>query len=324
MLTSEEERLQKNNKILEKRLKWPLDKKIDHTINTMESWSADGAYISFSGGLGSRVLVDLYLKNKISISPMPIVFVDTGLEYPSVREMALKYATIVLKPEMTFKQVLEKYGYPVVSKSQSLAVYKLRHYNLSEKYRNKLLYGDEKGTAGKLSEKWKILLDAPFEVSNMCCDVIKKKPFHKFDKETGLKPMTAEMVGESRNRRDLYVKHGCQMHDLEHPKCVPMAFWTDQDLLTYVKKYEIDYAEEYGEIECPRGGKCFTSGEDRTGCMFCLYGIQFEPPWDNRFTRMAKNHPKIYDYCINKLGLGEVMDYMGINYKPYPEQLTLF
>ena len=29
------------------------------------------------------------------------------------------------------------------------------------------------------------------------------------------------MVGESRNRRYLYIKHGLQMHDLEHPKCVP-------------------------------------------------------------------------------------------------------
>ena len=58
--------------------------------------------------------------------------------------------------------------------------------------------------------------------------------------------------------------------------------------------------------------------------MFCLYGIQFEPPDNNRFTRMAKNHPKLYDYCINKLGLCEVMYYMGINYKPYTEQLSLF
>ena len=26
------------------------------------------------------------------------------------------------------------------------------------------------------------------------------------------------------------------------------------------------------------------------------------------------NYPKIYDYCINNLGIGEVLDYIGIKY----------
>ena len=30
---------------------------------------------------------------------------------------------------------------------------------------------------------------------------------------------------------------------------------------------------------------------------------------------MAKTHPKQYDYCINKLGLGEVLDYIGVDYR---------
>ena len=133
------------NERLQQLLRMTLKQKVQKTLYTMASWSNDGGYISYSGGLGSRVLVDLYLNSPIDMSTMPIVFVDTGLEYPSVRAMGLKYATVVLRPEMTFKQVLEKYGYPVVSKAQSLAVYKLRHNNLSEAYRNKLLHGDEKG-----------------------------------------------------------------------------------------------------------------------------------------------------------------------------------
>lgn len=311
---------------LNERIKWPLEWKIEKSIETMVDWSNTRGYISFSGGLGSRVLVDLYFKamQKVDISPMPIVFVDTGLEYPGVKEKALQYATIVLRPEKTFLQVIREYGYPVISKSQALAIRKLKHQNLSDEYRNKLLHGDEKGTAGKLSDKWHYLINAPFEISDQCCDIMKKKPLHNFEKKSGAHPMTAEMVGESRNRRDLYVKHGCKMWNLEHPKCVPMAFWTEQDLLNYVKENNIDYAEEYGDIECPKFCNCYTTGESRTGCMFCMFGVHLEPPDNNRFTRMAKTYPKQYDYCINKLGLGEVLDYIGVNYKPYPEQIKLF
>lgn len=316
---------QKHAQLLKFRMQLPLEEKIKLTVDRLASWSCydqfrnhSGGYIAYSGGLGSRVLVDIYLRHKGEICSMPIVFVDTGLEYPSVRAMGLKYATIVLKPKMSFKQVIEKYGYPVVSKAQSLAIYKLRHHNLTEAYRNKLLYGDEKGTAGKLSDKWKFLLDAPFEIHSVCCDIMKKRPVYEFEKKTQCHSVTAEMAEESSNRRNLYLKHGCQMWDLEHPKCTPMAFWTQQDLYEYVLKYDIDYAEEYGDIVCPTG-KCHTTGESRTGCMFCPIGIQFEPPYNNRFTRMAKNHPMLYDYCIHTLGIGEVLDYMGINYKPKEE-----
>ena len=34
----------------------------------------------------------------------------------------------------------------------------------------------------------------------------------------------------------------------------------------------------------------------------------------NRFEKMKETHPKIYDYCINKLGLKEVLDFIGVKY----------
>lgn len=62
-----------------------------------------------------------------------------------------------------------------------------------------------------------------------------------------------------------------------------------------------------------RGGLC-TTGVNRTGCMFCMFGVHLEDE-PNRFQKMKQTHPKQYDYCINKLGLGEVLDYMGIDYE---------
>jgi hypothetical protein len=30
---------------------------------------------------------------------------------------------------------------------------------------------------------------------------------------------------------------------------------------------------------------------------------------------MELTHPKEYDYCINKLGCGKILDYLGVPYK---------
>ena len=54
--------------------------------------------------------------------------------------------------------------------------------------------------------------------------------------------------------------------------------------------------------------------------MFCMFGIQYDES-PNRFQRMQREYPKQYDYCINKLGIGRVIDYVGI---PYERDPTLF
>ena len=47
--------------------------------------------------------------------------------------------------------------------------------------------------------------------------------------------------------------------------------------------------------------------------MFCMFGAHLEKE-PNRFQRLKETHPKQYDYCINKLGLGEVLDYINVKY----------
>lgn len=80
------------------------------------------------------------------------------------------------------------------------------------------------------------------------------------------------MVEESLNRKIVYLKHGCNMYDVSNPKSTPMAFWTQQDLYEYVVKEKLDIAEEYGEIKQDCYGRYYTTGENRTGCVFCLFG----------------------------------------------------
>jgi 3'-phosphoadenosine 5'-phosphosulfate sulfotransferase (PAPS reductase)/FAD synthetase len=97
-----------------------------------------------------------------------------------------------------------------------------------------------------------------------------------------------------------------------------MSFWTDQDVLQYIIEFNIDFAEIYGAAIFD-GEKYFVTGEPRTGCMFCMYGIQYDVH-PNKFQRMKITHPSKYDYCIrpieeNGLGEGLVLDYMGVDYK---------
>lgn len=48
---------------------------------------------------------------------IPAVFVDTGLEYPEIREFVKTVPNVTwLRPEMPFSKVISEYGYPVVSK----------------------------------------------------------------------------------------------------------------------------------------------------------------------------------------------------------------
>lgn len=39
----------------------------------------------------------------------------------------------------------------------------------------------------------------------------------------------------------------------------------------------------------------------------------------NRIQRLAVTHPKLWEYCVYKLGLKEVMEFIGKPYKPNPD-----
>ena len=122
----------------------------------------------------------------------PAVFVDTGLEYPELREFVKSVENVTwVRPEMNFKKVIQTYGYPIVSKEISQVIEEARRHETTGKYtyRIKRLNGELLDKNGNKSiyncEKWKFLLEAPFLISNKCCNVMKKKPAKKYEKETG-------------------------------------------------------------------------------------------------------------------------------------------
>ena len=306
---------------------WPLERKIQVTQTRTIEWYQrnDGkVYISFSGGKDSTVLLDLVRR----IYPdVPAVFIDTGLEYPELREFVKTIPNVTwLKPEMNFRKVIETYGYPIISKEVSKRVHWGKRY-LEE---GKVGYWAYQSLTqpvftkdGKRSpydkHKYGFLLDAPFNISDQCCKIMKKDTAHKYVNQTGRKPIIATMACEGQLRRMSWLKNGCNAFAATNPVSTPMSFWTEQDVLQYIKESNIPYASVYGDIKQDKNGKYYTTGCNRTGCVFCGFGCHLEKE-PNRFQRLKQTHPKLWSYCMKPwdeggLGMKEVLDYIGVKYE---------
>lgn len=306
----------------------PLDIKIAKSKQRIREWvrhfGEDGVYISFSGGKDSTVLLHLVR----SVYPdIKAVYCDTGLEYPEIKEFVKKQDNVeIIRPKKNFKQVIEDYGYPLISKEQSQFLHEVR-VTKSEKIRDLRINGNKNGRF-KISEKWQYLMDAPFHVSYMCCHYMKKYPFRTYEKRTGLVPILGTLACESNTRKQQYGKYGCNGFEMTNPKSTPIAFWTESDILEYIKLYDLEIASVYGEIKESENGSFFIDGVDRTGCVFCGFGCHMEKN-PNRFEKLKISHPKLYEYCIyggafdedgvwkpdNKgLGFHKVLDYIDVDY----------
>ena len=138
-----------------------------------------------------------------------------------------------------------------------------------------------------------------------------------------------------------WLENGCNGFDLKMPISNPMAFWTEQDVLEYIKINNLPICSVYGEIvtdfdatddiegqmrfddltpdlwsdelEQP---KLKTTGCDRTGCMFCGFGCHLDREGEGRFERMKFTHPRQYEWIMKPwkeggLGYKEVIDWIN-------------
>lgn len=291
---------------LKQRQSLPLAGKELVSVQRIREWyeyNEGMVYVSFSGGIDSAVL--LHLTRRLYPS-VPAVFADTGLEYPENRELVKSTKNVIwIKPKMLFNQVIKKYGYPIPSKEQALYISECQRPTKNNwiTRRRRLTGVNGKGIqtkTGMISKKWRFLIDAPFKISDQCCDVIKKRPLTKYGKETGRKPYIGTLAEDSRLRFQSWLRDGC--NSFKRGASAPLSIWRKQDIWDYIKKHEIKYS------------KIYDMGESKTGCMFCMFGIAFDKT-PNRFQRMKITHPRQHEYCMEKLGLKKVLEFAGFPYE---------
>lgn len=288
----------------------PLDLKILKTKNRIKEFYdffGGQVYVSFSGGKDSTVL--LHIAREL-YPDIEAVFVDTGLEYPEVRQHVKSFDNVIfLRPKMRFDEVIKTYGYPVISKDVSQTVYYARTKNSQWALRKLNGLNARTGEPSPYMErykKYKALTEVDFNCSNFCCLIMKEAPLREISESK--KPIVGIMASESVRRLDAWIKTGCNAFDSKQPLSKPMSFWTNQDVLQFLKSRNIPIASVYGDIVYKGddgmlyensicGGNLCTTGCDRTGCMFCAFGAHLED--ESRFVRLKQTHPKHYKYCMD-------------------------
>lgn len=280
---------------LSERQSWTLQQKIDHSLGAIDQFLSrlDGkAYVAFSGGKDSTVLLDLC---RILKPDIKATFINTGNEYPEivrfVRELKNTegYNVDIIYPKLKPQQIIEKYGFPLIGKEVASLLYTGRHYVNSKVAR--IVNGLEKDE-GKfdhtLPVKYMALRDAPFDITHLCCHFLKKTPSLKYERQTGLHPIIGSMACESRQRRTEYLKQGtCNFFKEagKRTKSLPLSIWLEEDIWAYIKLRGLNISDIYSK------------GAQRTGCMFCGFGCQF--PDDTRLKMVLDMYPKMYDRFMN-------------------------
>ena len=188
-------------------------------------------------------------------------------------------------PAKTFNNTVEEYGFPLIAKKTAKMVNELRHptdanVNTRNLYLTGITLKGLKNNVWKLSKKWYFLIDAPFDITGMCCNILKKAPLHKFNKP-GM--FVGTMAVDSDVRKRGYLETGCI--DVTKNNCKPISFFTKEDIWQIVKDRKIPYCHIYD------------TGILGTGCAYCGFGCHLEK--ESRFERLKESEPKRFDMMMN-------------------------
>jgi hypothetical protein len=213
---------------------------------------------------------------------------------------------ITVRPELSVKRVIEKYGFPLVSKEQAYFIWQVR--NTKSENLLRLRINGKKGytgrTLGKIYNKWQYLINAPFSVSNKCCDCLKKRPLIRYETETGERPIIGTMAEESRLRIQSFLRReSCNVLTGNKENSQPMLFWTGADVWAYIAKFKIPYCPVYDLPEV-----------NSTGCTICGFGADKNI---GRFYAPFELYPKAYNtfmgYSNNGVTYREALHYLKID-----------
>lgn len=329
--------------------------KIDVATARVLEWTetcADAGmnYAVSVGGLDSIVLLIFVRKILGGCDGMSV----SSLEDVSIQRVHKDLGVKIIKPDMNFVQVLNTFGFPVLSKQLAG---KIEHLQIPREqadqrklYYNHALMTGETGPWGGFvySESMKLEDDilelfgghyaedrpdlcckcAPFKVSDRCCEIMKEAPSRRYQKEHNIYPFLGLMQIEGGQRRFSLRKYGCNYVGKDTVRSCPFNYFSRQDLLTLALDLKVPVPEIYGEIVKDRDGRLRTTKAQRTGCNMCGFGIHLESR-PHRFDRLRERNPKYWEFLMYRCvtddsgtyGWGRVLDYLGIEWENKPGQL---
>lgn len=302
-----------------------------------------GANVHVSvGGLDSITLL-LFLRSiGLDVEAISV----SALEDKSIQAVHKQLGVQRISPGMRQVDVLNKFGFPVISKAKAKKISLLQTKD-SEKqtFIHAIMTGDmgEQGNFQhsdkiKLPDKWLKLFAgnyadhrpdlrckrAPFKVSAECCKYMKEQPCDTWAQEHNSFPYLGLMASEGGQREIGLIKNGCNYYGKTTIRSCPFATFLRQDLLKLALDLNVPVPEIYGTIERRADGTLYTTKAQRTGCTMCGFGIHIEQR-PHRFDRLREMNPKAWKYymyrCVTDeetgetYGWGRVLDYIGVEWE---------
>lgn len=302
------------------------------------------------GGLDSIVLGSLIREMGYGPEEVPFVSAST-LEDLSIQKVHKELGCIVVKPLKNKTNILQEEGFPVLSKRIANKINTIMNPTEDNKTVRHAIITGECGEQGHFATDSKMQLPKTylkmfggfdeegrklgygnptnFKVSHKCCYYLKEAPCDNWAKENNSVPFLGLMASEGGQRADALEEHGCNYFGKTTARSCPFAFFFHSDVVHLAVDLKVHIPEIYGEVKISEKKNEFgdyeysTTGEQRTGCSMCGFGIQLESR-PHRFDRLYERNPKEWDFWMNrcctdeegiKYGWGRVLDYIGIPWR---------
>ena len=330
----------------------PYDIKVKYARIRVEEFirECDIRNLNYHVSVGGLDSITLLLFIRSLGYDLPAISVSS-LEDVSIQKVHKELGVISLKSAKredgtywTKQKIIQEFGFPVLSKEIAGKIELLqKHTPESKTVRHAIVTGEtgeyggyQKHSRMKLADKWLELFGgleneeenvnyqiAPFKVSSKCCYYLKEKPCVDWAKENNSVPFLGLMASEGGRRQKTLMINGCNYFGKTSIRSAPFAIFSRQDLLQLAIDLRVPVPSIYGTIETDEYGKLYTTGEQRTGCSMCGFGIQLEKR-PHRFDRLKERNPKEWEFWMkkcctdengNEFGWGKVLDYIGIGWE---------
>lgn len=267
----------------------------------------------------------------------------SSLEDKSIQRVHKLMGVENVKPLRNKADVIREFGFPVISKETAGKIELLQ--NPSEKnatVRHAIITGEtgeyggnRTGTRMRLPQKWLEKFGgadaegaalgykaAPFKVSEKCCYYLKEKPCDDWAKAHNSVPYLGLMASEGGRREKALMMHGCNYFGVNTIRSCPFAIFNRQDILTLALELDVPVPEIYGKIVRECDGTLRTTKAQRTGCSMCGFGIHLDKR-PHTFDMLYDRNPKEWEFWMKTVGWGDVLDYIGVEWRQEGRQMSL-